>query len=382
MGRKKYEKNIYKDDERNLYYVTLYYGTDQNGKKIKKTKTTTSIKEARKMRNEHNKKRAAEELVMPVDDTLIKYVSDYIDYKALSKAETTIYGYRVILNKHLAPYFKTAKLQTITAQHLQSYIVAKTQEGLSMATIKKHIDLLKSVFQDACKKDILAKNPVDRIEPLSPPKADIKCLNASELVIVLESLKDTTLECPVRLAGCLGLRRGEVLGLKWSDIDFEKAELTVARSRTQVGNTNVEKAPKTERSKRTLTLSPTLIDALKHQKAWQDEKRASKHYFEENDYVVTTSTGKPYDCTYLSTCFSEHISKLGFKDIHFHSLRHTFASIANEAGTSMSDISSALGHTNINVTSSIYTHEFSPVKSKAVNAVAESLAQAKAPASA
>lgn len=349
MGRKTVEKNIAKDDKRDVYYITLYYGTDESGKKVKKTKTASSLREARRIRNEHNRKRAAEELVMPVEDTLSKYISDYIDYKAMTKAESTIYGYRVILNKHLTPYFKSAKLQEITPQLLQSYIIAKTQEGLSMATIKKHIDLLKSVFQDACKKDILAKNPVDRIEPLSPPKADIKCLNASELITVLDSLKDTTLECPVRLAACLGLRRGEVLGLKWSDINFEKAELTVARSRTQVGNTNIEKDPKTERSKRTLTLTPTLLDSLKRQKAWQDEKRSSKYYFEENDYVVTTSTGKPYDCTYLSTCFSEHMTKLGFKDIHFHSLRHTFASLANEAGTSMSDISSAMGHTNINV---------------------------------
>ena len=382
MGRKKIEKNIYRDEERNLYYVTLFYGTDQNGKKIKKTQTTTSIKEARKIRNDHNKKRAAEELVMPVDDTLVKYVSEYIDYKALTLAETTIYGYHVILNKHLIPYFKSTKLQDVTVRQLQDYIVAKSSEKLSLATIKKHIDLLKSVFSDACRKDIIAKNPVERLEKLSAPKADIECLNAAELRTVLDSIKDTPLECPIMLAGCLGMRRGEVLGLQWSDIDFEKRELHINKSRTQVGNKDIVKAPKTERSKRTLALSPSLIDVLTRQKAWQDKKRASKYYFEENDYVVTTSKGKPYDCTYLSTCFSEHMEKIGFKGIHFHTLRHSFASIANAAGVPMSDISSALGHTNINVTSTIYTHEFVKTKSKAVNAVAASLEQAKTPASA
>ena len=184
------------------------------------------------------------------------------------------------------------------------------------------------------------------------------------------------------LAGCLGLRRGEVLGLRWSDIDLENAVLKVNQSRTQVGKKDVEKAPKTERSKRTLALFPMLIDTLKRQKAWQDEKRASKYYFEKNDYVVTTSKGKPFDCTYLSTSFSEHMTKLGFQGIHFHTLRHSFASIANEAGVPISEISSALGHTNIGVTSSIYMHEFSPVKVYAPNAVAESLAKAKSQASA
>ena len=81
---------------------------------------------------------------MPINDTLVKYVADYIDYKALTLAESTIYGYRVILDKHLAPYFKSMKLQDVTVRHLQEYIVAK--------------------------------NPVDRLEPLSPPKAEIKFL--------------------------------------------------------------------------------------------------------------------------------------------------------------------------------------------------------------
>ena len=382
MGRTRVEKNIYKDDQRNLYYVSLYYGRDENGNKVHKQKTATSLREARKIRNEHAKKKAAEELVMPVNDTLVKYVADYIDYKALTLAESTIYGYRVILDKHLAPYFKSMKLLDITVRHLQEYIVAKNSEKLGLATVKKHIDLLKSVFSDACRKDIIAKNPVDRLEPLSPPKAEIKCLNAAELHTVLASIKGTQLECPVMLAGYLGLRRGEVLGLKWTDIDFENRELTVDRSRTQVGKQDVEKAPKTERSKRTLALSPLLLDTLKRQKAWQEEKRTSKYYFEENDYVVTTSKGKPFDCTYLSTCFSEHMAKLGFQGIHFHTLRHSFASIANEAGIAMSDISSAMGHTNINVTSTIYTHEFMKTKSKAPNAVAESIERAKTPESA
>ena len=106
MSRKKVEKNIAKDDVNGLYYVTLYYGVDEKGKPIKKTETTTSVKEARKILKEHNRKREAGLAVPPVKNSLSDVTRDFIAYNATTLAATTINGYSNIYKNHIAPYFK------------------------------------------------------------------------------------------------------------------------------------------------------------------------------------------------------------------------------------------------------------------------------------
>ena len=95
------------------------------------------------------------------------------------------------------------------------------------------------------------------------------------------------------------------------------------------------------------------------------------------DYVAFMDNGRPFKPNYLSECFRNHLLSNGYKAIRFHDLRHSFASIANDAGISMNEISSAMGHSNISTTSEIYTHEFSKTKTKAVNAVSQCISQAK-----
>ena len=139
----------------------------------------------------------------------------------------------------------------------------------------------------------------------------------------------------------------------------------------------IEKQPKTERSLRHLQLTPELVDLLKGQQ--QKQVTLSLWTHEPQDYVVTMDNGKAFDPNYLSKAFHKHLVKNGYKQIRFHDLRHSFASIANNAGTSLRDISEAMGHPNISTTSDIYTHEFSQTKAKAVNAVALSIEHAKSP---
>jgi len=107
---------------------------------------------------------AAGTAMPPVKETLSAAVENYIEYKALKLAATTIYGYRNILKNHVKPYFKEKKIQSVSVQDIQNYIVAKSQSGLSMSSIKKHLELLKSVFADADRKQMIPINPFDRLE--------------------------------------------------------------------------------------------------------------------------------------------------------------------------------------------------------------------------
>ena len=160
MARKKVDKNIAYDNERKAYYVTLNWGKDAAGKYRKTTATTTNLREAKKILKEHEAMKAAGKAVPPASELLVDAVEHFIRYKALSLAETTIYGYNNIFKNHLKPYFQGIKLQAVTLQMLQDYRLKKAAEGLSDSTISKHFTLLYSVFKDACKKKLVQSNPV------------------------------------------------------------------------------------------------------------------------------------------------------------------------------------------------------------------------------
>lgn len=377
MARNAIETNISYDDERKTYYVTLNWGKNSEGKYEKTTVTTGNKREARKILAEHKKKMAAGTAMPPVKETLSSAVETYIEYKALKLAATTVYGYRNILKNHIKPYFKEKKIQSVSVQDIQNYIVAKLQGGLSMSSVKKHLELLRSVFADAYRKQLIPFNPFDRLERVTKSAKRKKCLNAAEIATLCESVKDTQLELPVTLAAYLGLRRGEVLGLRWCDIDFDKNILRVENTRTKAGGEVIEKEPKTEKSKRVLVMPMQVVAALHRAKERQTEIRQKHKNYHDSDYVFTRHDGTPFKPNYLSDCFHEHLKKLGIEEIRFHDLRHSFASIANQAGIPITEISSAMGHSSPSVTYSVYTHEFTKEKEEAVNAVAMQIARAQ-----
>ena len=376
MSRTKVEKNIAWDDKRECYYVTLYFGKQPDGKIPKKYVTTTNKKEAQRILRDHNKLMEAGTAVVPVQKTLVEYATEYINFKSLSLSETTIYGYKNILQNHLAPYFAGKTVQDIKAKDIQDYITEKASKGkISLQSIKKHVAFLDSVLENAYKGGIINDNPAKRLEKIKTPSGKMECLNASEISALCERFTGTQLEVPVKLAAYLGLRRGEVLGLKWEHVDFENSILYINNTRTQAGKNTIEKEPKTERSIRQLYLTPELITLLRQQK--EKQRKILTKDMTPHEYVVFMDNGRPFKPNYLTEAFSKHLAKQGIKHIRFHDLRHSFASIANDAGITMSEISSAMGHSNINTTSTVYTHEFSKTKTKAVSAVAMCIEQAK-----
>jgi len=374
MARTRIKKNLSYDKDRKLYYACLQWGKDENGKYLKTYYTDSNKKKAEEALRNHERDRAAGKLVLPTKLSLVEAAENYLSYKRLDLEETTMYGYRNILNNHIKPHFGDKPIQNVTLQDIQDYEIAKA-ERLSASTVKKHRELLKSVFLDACRKQIISKNPMELMERQRRMKKKRTCMNADEIALLIESVKGLNLEVPVVLAAMLGLRRGEVLGLRWSDIDFEKRVLHVCNSRTKAGGNIIEKAPKTEKSNRSFIMPEEVVNALRKARAAQEKLAGINRNYVNSGYVVTKKDGKPFAPNYLSEAFHAHIQKMGMQPIRFHDLRHSFASIANEAGTSMMEISSAMGHSNLGVTSSVYTHEFSETKSVAVNAVAQEIAK-------
>lgn len=377
MARTKVMKNIAYDDVRRTYYVYLHWGKNEQGESIDTTVTAKSQKEAKQLLKEHQRKIAGGTAVMPVKHTLVEAVGAFIRYRALDLAQTTIYGYRNILKNHLAPYFKGMQLQAVKAATLQEYRIQKTNEGLSQNTISKHFALLHSVFRDACNKELVAKNPVDMMERIAVKKQERLFMNTEEIASLCLSVANTKLELPVTLAVYLGLRRGEVVGLRWADVDFDSNVLYINNTRTKAGGNIIVKEPKTKKSCRAFCMPEAVKCVLQNALQQQNEIKVKHKRYNDSGYVFTRDDGSPFSPNYLSDLFHEHVKKAGMKPIRFHDLRHAFASIANSAGVAMGEISSTMGHSSQAVTATIYTHDFTDKKELAVNAVAEAIDGAK-----
>ena len=161
---------------------------------------------------------------------------------------------------------------------------------------------------------------------VSPPKKrqrEAKFYTPEQLGVLLDKAVGTRLELPVYICAYLGLRRGELCGLRWSDVDLEHQTITIENTRTQAGKKEIEKGTKTASSTRTFYLPDTLCDMLKAAKEHQQACRAEyKNAYGDNDYVVVMEDGKPFRPNYLSELFSKFLADNDLPKIVLHELRH------------------------------------------------------------
>ncbi|GHV40072.1 site-specific integrase [Clostridia bacterium] len=375
MSREKVERNIYYDTERELYYVNFDYGKDETGKRVKSAKTFKKKSEAKKALTIFEAGRISKTIVAP---TFVK-LSEWLEYwlntiKAARCEETTLYGYRNIINKHLVPALGDMRLQAITPTVINKYMTAKQAEGLGANTIGKHYTVLKDALKHAVNEEKIPKNPCDRVNPLKVERKEINFYDTATLQKLFALVEGNRLEIVVKLAGALGMRREEISGLKWGNVDFSAKTLLIVEARTQVGGQYVEKKPKNTTSHRTLHIPDDISELLKNLKAQQEREKAllCAQYI-DGGYVMAWENGEPYRPNYISELFTKFIKDNGLPTITLHGLRHSFASIANELGINMFDISKALGHSAIATTSKIYTHMFDPTHTTAIDKVAAAL---------
>lgn len=363
-------KNISFDDVKKRYYVTLYYGIDVNGKRKKQSKSFKTLQEAKICLKQFEADKTKEMIVMPTKETVADYMLYWVDsIKALSCEETTLYGYRKIIENHFIPKIGNRPLQEVTPQNLNTYFMyLKKERKLSNSTIKKHQDLLKSIFKSAVHEEKILKNPMDKIEKVKSEIKEVAIYNVEQLKILFEKVEGHPLEIPVKLSAYLGLRRGEINGLKWEHVDLEKGELVVRETRTAAGKTEIHKGVKTYHSKRRLALPDELKTLLEEVRSKQCESSKKGRPYE---YVFCKADGTVYKANYCSNEFKKFLKRKGLPCIKFHALRHSCASVANAMGIPLFEISRMLGHGSTAITSKIYTHQFSKANSVAISKIAE-----------
>lgn len=375
MARTKVERNISYDNERKKYYVNLEFGRDpETGKQIKKTKTFSKITEARAALRKHETERDQGRTVIPVQITVSQWLNGWLETVIKpNKADTTVYAYRHIMD-HIVSVLGDIPLQKLTPGQIQRYYAQQMSNGLSSNTVRKHHDLLNHALKVAVVQDVLAVNPVVKVTPPKFTKKEIHFYSPEKLKLLMSLAEGDRIEILIKLAAYLGLRREEILGLTWDNVDLDNRLIHIRQVRTAAGSMIVEKDPKTATSARDLYIPDDVVTALQRERERQEQyKEALGSEYQDLGYVFCHENGRPFRPNYVSDLFSKFIRDHELPYITLHGLRHSFATMANSLGIPMYDIGKALGHSTPATTSKVYTHLLEPTHEGTMKKIAEAL---------
>lgn len=312
-----------------------------------------------------------EEVPQPEEQPImfVDYVRDWLERKKPKVQLSTWEGYDIYANRHIIPYFEPMNLALadVTPRHIQEYYDSRLvcgrndhkAGGLSLQSIRKHALVMNQVFEEALIAELVNRNPVALVPMPKREKTEPKgnFLTVDEANKLLEAFRNHELQALVFTTLYYGLRRSEVLGLKWNAVDFEKNTLTIQH--TVVKNKTVVAKDKTKSyaSRRVYPLLPEVKEVLLKQKERQDANREMfGNAYIESDYIFVWDDGKQYRPDYLTRGFQRAVARHGLPPLRFHDLRHSTASILYEKGWGLKDIQEWLGHADIETTGNIYTH--------------------------
>jgi integrase len=376
MARKTVERNISYDESRRLYYVHLDSGRDEAGRRVRAYRTFPTLSLARKALLAFQAERAIYSRVIPRATTLAQWLDYWMAEIVIpNRAHTTVYGYRKIIENHLVPALGEIPLQQLTPQLIQQYYsMLLRDKGLSPNTVRRHHDLLSCTLRMAVKQDMLAHCPIERVEPPRTVPYQAKFYSPEDLKRLYAEVAGSWLELTVKLAGCLGLRREEICGLKWSCVDFDHRRVHIQEARTCAGGSIVQKETKNRSSCRVLYLTDELYPLLRREQRRQAEDRLRLgRRWPDTDLVLVDQNGVPRRPNSVTMAFRHFILQRQLPLITLHGLRHTFATVASAQGAPLFEIGKALGHSTPATTGKIYTHLLDTTHAPTLSRVASAL---------
>ena len=349
------------EEKNGLYYCVISY-YERPGKRIRKWISTG-------LRVKGNKKKAEKKLLEVRSKYIIPnaandlntemlfgdYLRKWLEYRKSAIAITTYHSYKTRIERKIAPYFdeRKMKLGSLKAAHAQEFYIHLENEKLKPCTIKCYHELMNTALNYAVRSELILANPLRLVYRPAVRKSiePHSCYNELELEKLFKVSEGTLLEIPILLGAFYGLRRSEIIGLKWSAVDFENNLININHTIVPVYSESSyiyvkENRTKTISSRRTLPLIDPVKGKLIKLKAIQLNNRlvCGNAYEDTEGYI------------WLTTSFGKLLKKHGLRHIRFHDLRHSCASILLRKGVQMKYIQEWLGHSNIATTADIYSH--------------------------
>ena len=357
--------------EKNGKYYVVLNTRDSNGKrKPKWISTGLDIKGnkrvAEQILREKIKEYELRENLIHTDVLFSDYVLYWLNLIENSVDTITHQGYKSVANAHIVPYFKNKgiKLADIKRNHIQEYIDIKSKSGrldgkggLSPKTMKTHRLIIQLVCKEALKNDLISKNPCEFVIMPKQQRREPDFYSNDELQIMFNELRNEHIYPLLYFTVLYGLRRSEVLGLKWDSVNFDNNIITIKHTVVRFTKVVEKDSTKNASSFRSypLTLDVKEILLLLKQQEQENRRLFGKQYI-DNDYIFKWQNGKPYAPDYITMKFSKLLKQHKLRHIRFHDLRHSCASMLVSNGFELKDIQEWLGHSDIQITANIYAH--------------------------
>lgn len=363
------------------YKGILTIGRNEEGKLIRKTFSSKKRQEVAEKMNDYKNKMLKGELSTNENITLAEWYHTYLfEFRKNDLKPSTFERYysiykNYILNSPIGS-IKLIKLRAIDLQQYYNKLLTDENKTPSiLATINKYIT---TILHEAVRQDIIKKSCASLVKlPKVEYNSDYSVLSLSDQKKFIEAIQEHKFKCLFLMALGTGLREGELLALKWNDIDFNNNTVTVNKTIKRVPFINpdgsrtyklIEQAPKTKNSIRTVPIPSNLIKALTEHKLQQNViKMKHRDIYHDMNYIFADNYGNPLESKRPNRNFQSVLKSINITPIKFHSLRHTYATRLFEQNVPIKTVQKLMGHKDSNTTLDIYTHVMPEEKTKAVD---------------
>ena len=289
----------------------------------------------------------------------LDYLNEWVQVHKASIQPATFISYNRMITGRITQYFEPLglKLCEVTPQVLDEFQEKILLEGYTTNTVIHYHAIFGKAFKDAVRKDYLETNPMLKVDRPKKNSFRPNFYSKDEVQQLLEVSQDDPLHLCILITAYYGLRRSEVLGLKWDSINFAMQTLTIRHTVARVTKVVEKNKTKNASSFRSFPLTDDAVRLFKI--LLQQEQYYRNHYgkdYIDNDYVFTWEDGHPYSPDYVSHTFHKLLKKYDLPHIRFHDLRHTCASMLLSEGYGLKDVQEWLGHSDIKMTANIYGH--------------------------
>ncbi|MER6612279.1 tyrosine-type recombinase/integrase [Streptomyces xantholiticus] len=299
---------------------------------------------------------------------LSEWLPYWLDHIIKPRRKRTTYAkYEVHVRLYLVPMLGTKRLESLSVADVRRFLV-QLEKKSTAATAKESHRVLRTALTAACREELVMRNVATLVEPPSVDARDLSPWSLDETLDFLTAARKDPLYAAFVLAIALGFRRGEVVGLRWENLDLEKREIRVRTQRQRVRGEAYEDDPKGRRRKQTLPLPAICVAPLRWQRLRQaaQRERAGADW-QETGYVFTTRTGQPIEPRNLYRSFTRVADSAGIRVIRLHDARHGCATLLTAAGVAPRVVMEILGHSQIAVTMNVYTHVVQDTQREAVS---------------
>ncbi|MEU2507104.1 tyrosine-type recombinase/integrase [Streptomyces sp. NPDC007863] len=285
------------------------------------------------------------------------------------RKKTTAAKYEVHVRLYLVPMLGSKRLESLSVADVRRFLV-QLEKKTSAATAKESHRVLRTALTAACREELVSRNVATLVEPPTVAARELSPWSLDETLDFLAAARKDPLYAAFVLAIALGFRRGEVVGLRWENVDLDKREIRVRTQRQRVAGEVYEDDPKGRRRKQTLPLPAICVAPLRWQRLKQAAARErAGEKWTETGYVFTTRTGQPIEPRNLYRSFTRVAKNAGLRVVRLHDARHGTATLLTAAGVPPRVVMEILGHSQIAVTMNVYTHVVQDTQREAVSHV-------------